>query len=164
LEQGGAGKRARPDGFAKAAVPAAKRPALAKAALPKAQKVRPSCAHSLPAPAASPLPPCAATPCRQASAAPGAPLRLNEYLGRRVKMYWPQEGGWFEAIITDYNMAENEHCLTYNMNTGNESFEWVNIAVRLRALLAGRASACTHSVARHSRWATTSSSGLQGRL
>jgi hypothetical protein len=61
-------------------------------------------------------------------------LVINEFIGRRVKLYWPEEGGWFEAIISDYNAGNDEHCLTYNINTPNESFEWVNLRVRLRAL------------------------------
>jgi hypothetical protein len=60
---------------------------------------------------------------------PGS-LVINEFIGRRVKLYWPEEGGWFEAIISDFNAASEEHCLTYNINTPAESFEWVNLRVR----------------------------------
>ncbi len=62
---------------------------------------------------------------------PGA-IVINEYIGRRVKLYWPEEGGWFEAIISDYNAVSKEHCLTYNINAPAESFEWVNLKARAR--------------------------------
>jgi hypothetical protein len=76
-------------------------------------------------------------------------LVINEFIGRRVKLYWPEEGGWFEAIISDYNAGNDEHCLTYNINTPNESFEWVNLRVSCAQIgLLGH----THApVARYSR-------------
>ena len=52
----------------------------------------------------------------------------KEVLGRRVQRFWPEEGGWFDAIITDYRPTANEHCLTYDINTSNETFEWADIS------------------------------------
>lgn len=54
-------------------------------------------------------------------------LGVNEYICRRVKRFWPAEGGWFDCIVTDYKEETKEHCLTYDINTENESFEWVVI-------------------------------------
>jgi hypothetical protein len=54
-------------------------------------------------------------------------LGVNEYICRRVKRFWPAEGGWFDCIVTDYKEETKEHCLTYDINTENESFEWVKI-------------------------------------
>jgi hypothetical protein len=54
-------------------------------------------------------------------------LGVNEYICRRVKRFWPSEGGWFDCIVTDYKEETKEHCLTYDINTENESFEWVII-------------------------------------
>lgn len=58
----------------------------------------------------------------------GAPLVVNELICRRVQRFWPDEGGWFDAIVTDYRPTTNEHCLTYEINTPNETFEWANIS------------------------------------
>ena len=55
---------------------------------------------------------------------PGVPLVVNEPISRRVQRFWPDEGGWFDAIVTDYRPVTNEHCLTYEINTPNETFEW----------------------------------------
>ena len=45
-------------------------------------------------------------------------------------MYWPEEGGWFDAIISDYNPTTDEHCLTYHINSPDETFEWVHLKAR----------------------------------
>ena len=52
----------------------------------------------------------------------------KELVGRLVQRFWPEEGGWFDAIITDYRPTANEHCLTYEINTPNETFEWADIS------------------------------------
>jgi len=62
-------------------------------------------------------------------AAGGIPV-INEHVGERLKMYWPEEGGWFEAIISDYNAVTDEHCLTYHINTPEETFEWIHLKAR----------------------------------
>ena len=76
-------------------------------------------------------------------AAGGIPV-INEHVGERLKMYWPEEGGWFEAIISDYNAVTDEHCLTYHINTPEETFEWVHLKAR-PASAARRASASARS-------------------
>ena len=52
----------------------------------------------------------------------------KELVGRLVQRFWPEEGGWFDAIITDCRPTTNEHCLTYEINTPNETFEWADIS------------------------------------
>ena len=52
----------------------------------------------------------------------------NEYICKKVKRFWPSEGGWFDCIITDYNAETKQHCLTYDINTPNESYEWADIS------------------------------------
>ena len=65
---------------------------------------------------------------------------VNEHVGRRCRTHWPERGEWFEGVVSDYNAATREHCITYDMNTPDESFEWVNLAVRWRE--GGQAGAC----------------------
>lgn len=106
-EMAQAAKRARDEaGGGGGGAPAAKAAKTAKAKTPKAKT-----------PAAS-----------QAKGPGGVPLVVNELICRRVQRFWPDEGGWFDAIVTDYRPVTNEHCLTYEINTPNETFEWANVS------------------------------------
>ena len=106
-EMAQAAKRARDEaGGGGGGVPAAKAAKSAKAKTPKAKT-----------PAVS-----------QAKGPGGVPMVVNELICRRVQRFWPDEGGWFDAIVTDYRPTTNEHCLTYEINTPNETFEWANIS------------------------------------
>jgi len=106
-EMAQAAKRARDEaGGGGGGAPAAKTAKTAKAKTPKAKT-----------PAAS-----------QAKGPGGVPLVVNELICRRVQRFWPDEGGWFDAIVTDYRPVTNEHCLTYEINTPNETFEWANVS------------------------------------
>ena len=53
---------------------------------------------------------------------------LDGLLGRRAKRYWPEEGGWFDAVITNFNPKTGEHCFMYDQGTPNESWEWRRVA------------------------------------
>ena len=44
-----------------------------------------------------------------------------------MSRYWPDEGGWFEAIVTDYKLEQGGHKLTYDVGTETESFEWYDL-------------------------------------
>jgi hypothetical protein len=66
-----------------------------------------------------------------ADAGDGAPLRFGArvqaggaaWVGRTVQRFWPEEGGWWTAVITGFNPATKEHHLAYNKGTDAESFE-----------------------------------------
>ena len=49
-------------------------------------------------------------------------------IGKRAQLYWPEESGWFEAVVTDYDATKGEHCLVYNFGTADEQYEWSNLA------------------------------------
>ncbi|CAL8468299.1 g7839 [Coccomyxa elongata] len=52
----------------------------------------------------------------------------NELVGRKIWRYWPEEAkAWSEGIITDYRDWSDEHCIVYNINTPEESYEWFRI-------------------------------------
>ncbi|XP_039064122.1 protein EMSY-LIKE 3-like isoform X2 [Hibiscus syriacus] len=57
-----------------------------------------------------------------AEAAPYDPL-----IGRKVWTRWPEDNHFYEAVITDYNRVEGLHALVYDINTANETWEWVNL-------------------------------------
>eukprot|EP00850_Spirogloea_muscicola_P011838 SM000075S21927 [mRNA] locus=s75:25440:27224:- [translate_table: standard] len=42
-------------------------------------------------------------------------------------MRWPEDGTFYEAVITDYNPSEETHCVVYNYMTPEEEFEWVHL-------------------------------------
>ena len=71
----------------------------------------------------------AATP--QAAAPAGVHFTeqpVDGLLGRRLKRYWPEEGGWFEAVITNFDPVKGEHCMMYDMGTPNETYAWERLA------------------------------------
>ncbi|KAI6685918.1 hypothetical protein NL676_031831 [Syzygium grande] len=47
--------------------------------------------------------------------------------GKRVWTRWPDDNNFYEAVITDYNAAEGRHALVYDINTADETWEWVNL-------------------------------------
>ncbi|GMJ00891.1 EMSY-like 3 [Hibiscus trionum] len=57
-----------------------------------------------------------------AEAAPYDPL-----IGRKVWTRWPEDNHFYEAVITDYNRVEGRHALVYDINTADETWEWVNL-------------------------------------
>ncbi|DBB17059.1 hypothetical protein WJX82_011497 [Trebouxia sp. C0006] len=56
--------------------------------------------------------------------------KLDPYIGMRVKRLWPEDGGWFEGVVTDYSAVNKQHCITYKFNTDDESFEWYDLRNR----------------------------------
>ncbi|KAJ7976014.1 Protein EMSY-LIKE 3 [Quillaja saponaria] len=48
-------------------------------------------------------------------------------IGKKVWTRWPADNHFYEAVITDYNSAEGRHALVYNINTANETWEWVDL-------------------------------------
>lgn len=48
-------------------------------------------------------------------------------MGCNVQRYWPNDGGWCQGVVTDYNMENGEHCIAYELGTPDESWEWFHI-------------------------------------
>ncbi|XP_011025237.1 PREDICTED: uncharacterized protein LOC105126157 isoform X4 [Populus euphratica] len=51
----------------------------------------------------------------------------NDLIGKKVWTRWPEDNHFYEAVITDYNAVEGRHALVYDINTGDETWEWVNL-------------------------------------
>ncbi|GAB4843788.1 hypothetical protein Ancab_013753 [Ancistrocladus abbreviatus] len=49
----------------------------------------------------------------------------SELIGRRVYTRWPDDNNFYEAVITQYDQSEGRHLLTYDINTPEETWEWV---------------------------------------
>ncbi|ONK68663.1 uncharacterized protein A4U43_C05F14600 [Asparagus officinalis] len=62
-----------------------------------------------------------------ASTEPAAAPVYNPLIGRKVWTRWPEDNNFYEAVITDYNALEGRHALVYDINTTNETWEWVNL-------------------------------------
>lgn len=42
-------------------------------------------------------------------AAPAQKLVINPLVGRKVETWYPDHGGWYPGIITDYNLENDKH-------------------------------------------------------
>ncbi|XP_043691404.1 protein EMSY-LIKE 3-like isoform X1 [Telopea speciosissima] len=58
---------------------------------------------------------------------PAEAAAFDPLIGRRVKTRWPEDNNFYEAVITDYNPVEGRHALVYDINTPDETWEWVNL-------------------------------------
>ncbi|GMY16137.1 protein EMSY-LIKE 3 [Fagus crenata] len=58
---------------------------------------------------------------------PSAGATYDPLIGRKVWTRWPDDNHFYEAVITDYNRVEGLHALVYDINTANETWEWVNL-------------------------------------
>ncbi|KAF8395905.1 hypothetical protein HHK36_019860 [Tetracentron sinense] len=52
---------------------------------------------------------------------------FDPLIGRKVMTRWPEDNNFYDAVITDYNPVEGRHALVYDINTENETWEWVNL-------------------------------------
>ncbi|AED91842.1 Protein EMSY-LIKE 3 [Arabidopsis thaliana] len=58
---------------------------------------------------------------------PGESGSYDPLVGRKVWTKWPDDNQYYEAVITDYNPVEGRHALVYDINSANETWEWVNL-------------------------------------
>lgn len=58
---------------------------------------------------------------------PAEAASYDPWIGRKVWTRWPEDNHFYEAVISDYNPAEGRHALVYDMNSANETWEWVNL-------------------------------------
>uniref|UniRef100_A0A0A9CNR4 Lamin-B receptor of TUDOR domain-containing protein n=1 Tax=Arundo donax TaxID=35708 RepID=A0A0A9CNR4_ARUDO len=56
-----------------------------------------------------------------------APQSVDPLIGRKVMSRWPEDNSFYEAIISDYNAETGLYALVYDMNTANETWEWVDL-------------------------------------
>ncbi|KAJ0961279.1 hypothetical protein J5N97_000737 [Dioscorea zingiberensis] len=59
---------------------------------------------------------------------PSEAAAFDPLIGRKVMTRWPEDNNFYEAVITDYNSREGLHALVYDINTKNETWEWVNLS------------------------------------
>ncbi|KAJ3693166.1 hypothetical protein LUZ60_008646 [Juncus effusus] len=62
-----------------------------------------------------------------AGGATAAPNLYDPLIGRKIRMRWPQDNEFYEAVITNFNPAEGLHEVVYDINTPNETWEWLNL-------------------------------------
>jgi len=69
-----------------------------------------------------------ATPPGRGRGGSKAHQRALGMIGRRVLRNWPEEGGWHEAIVTDYDAGKSMWVLAYNLgNAEKEKWEDYNL-------------------------------------
>jgi len=51
----------------------------------------------------------------------------TEAIGIKIQLYWPDDGGWWNAEIIAFNPTSGEHQIVYNKGSDDESFELVNL-------------------------------------
>ncbi|KAF8041040.1 hypothetical protein BT93_B3076 [Corymbia citriodora subsp. variegata] len=51
----------------------------------------------------------------------------DSLIGKKVWTRWPDDNNFYEAVITDYNSVEGRHALVYDIDTANETWEWVDL-------------------------------------
>jgi len=52
---------------------------------------------------------------------------IDDFIGKTVQRYWPDDGGWVQGAISDFNAANGEHCIVYDLGKPEESWEWYNV-------------------------------------
>ncbi|XP_021634423.1 protein EMSY-LIKE 3 isoform X3 [Manihot esculenta] len=58
---------------------------------------------------------------------PAEATSYDPLIGRKVWTRWPEDNQYYQAVITDYNPVEGRHALVYDINTVDETWEWVNL-------------------------------------
>ncbi|XVE96084.1 hypothetical protein REPUB_Repub02eG0190900 [Reevesia pubescens] len=58
---------------------------------------------------------------------PAEGATFDPLIGRKVWTRWPDDNNFYQAVITDYNPSEGRHALVYDINTANETWEWVDL-------------------------------------
>ncbi|GLT38662.1 hypothetical protein SLA2020_128940 [Shorea laevis] len=58
---------------------------------------------------------------------PADAATFHPLVGKKVWTRWPEDNNFYEAVITDYNPIEGRHALVYDINTPNETWEWVDL-------------------------------------
>ncbi|CAH9105614.1 unnamed protein product [Cuscuta epithymum] len=57
--------------------------------------------------------------------APTTTRSRDPLVGRKVMTRFPEDTNFYEAVISDYNPKNGRHALVYDVNTPNETWEWV---------------------------------------
>ncbi|CAL5075166.1 unnamed protein product [Urochloa decumbens] len=52
---------------------------------------------------------------------------VNPLIGRKVMSRWPDDNSFYEVVICDYNPETGLYALVYDINTSNETWEWVDL-------------------------------------
>ncbi|KAG0593760.1 hypothetical protein M758_UG016500 [Ceratodon purpureus] len=60
-------------------------------------------------------------------AGPSTDSRIEGWVGRRLRIRWPEDNIHYEAVVVDYSKESQLHCLAYDSGTPNESIEWVDL-------------------------------------
>ncbi|CAM0950840.1 unnamed protein product [Alopecurus aequalis] len=65
-------------------------------------------------------------PGRPPAPEPSQGQHVDPLINQRVMTRWPEDNSFYEATITDYNAEKGLYALVYDINTANETWEWVD--------------------------------------
>lgn len=51
----------------------------------------------------------------------------DSLIGRKVRIRWPEDNTFYEAVITQYDSLQGRHALVYYKDTPKETWEWVDL-------------------------------------
>ncbi|CAD6219883.1 unnamed protein product [Miscanthus lutarioriparius] len=52
---------------------------------------------------------------------------VSPLIGRKAMNRWPDDNNFYEVVISDYNQETGLYALVHDMNTSNETWEWVDL-------------------------------------
>ncbi|XP_066399172.1 protein EMSY-LIKE 3-like isoform X3 [Miscanthus floridulus] len=52
---------------------------------------------------------------------------VNPLIGHKAMNRWPDDNNFYEVVISDYNQETGLYALVHDMNTSNETWEWVDL-------------------------------------
>ncbi len=55
------------------------------------------------------------------------PPEIDPHVGRQVRIRWPDDGSFYDALVSDYDNDRGLHALVYSINTPQETYEWVDL-------------------------------------
>ena len=57
----------------------------------------------------------------------GGPIEIDKHVGRQLRIRWPADGTFYDAVVTDYDHSKKLHVLVYDIDMPTETWEWVDL-------------------------------------
>lgn len=57
----------------------------------------------------------------------GGSADIDKHVGRHLQIRWPEDGTFYDAVVTDYDLETRFHALAYDIDKPTESWEWVDL-------------------------------------
>lgn len=57
----------------------------------------------------------------------GGPVEIDKHVGCQLRIRWPADGTFYDAVVTDYDHLKKLHVLVYDIDMPTETWEWVDL-------------------------------------